>query len=249
MSQHIAIIDDDERIVRSLSAYLSGEGYRVSGFATGSAALAALQGQPADLVLLDITLHHSDGRIENGLEVARALRGAAPSTALIIVSGKTDPVERVVGLELGADDYICKPFDSRELLARVRSVLRRAVPPAGPVATAPVAAGTPADPDLPRIGGWAFDRKALCLLSADGGGDVALTRLEAECLAALLAHPRAVLTRQEIVEAIGGPDWVPEDRRIDMIIAKLRKKLGDDPETPRFIATVRGAGYRLIGAG
>jgi len=228
---NILIVDDDPRICRLLQRYLGDEGYGVDTAASGRAMRKVLAERPIDLVLLDVRLPDEDG-----FSLVRELRGRS-DVAVIMVTGKSDPLDKVLGLELGADDYVTKPFDQRELLARVRSVLRRAH-----------AKGRPGVPGqrrtLARFAGWELDLPAQELTSADGVR-VSLTTREFQLLAALVEHAQRVMTRDSILELLVGRDWTPIDRSIDVLVAKLRKKLSDDAHNPELIKTVRGVGYKL----
>jgi two-component system OmpR family response regulator len=229
-SVSILVVDDDERLARTVARYLSREGYRARTAANGREMQEAIEEEPPRLVILDLMLPDADG-----FELARTLR-ARSDVGIVMLTGRTDPVDRIVGLELGADDYLTKPFDERELLARVRSVLRRVV-------------GTLEEPapdrGVARFGGWVLDLEAYELTSADGR-PVGLSDHEFRLLAALVRHGRRVLTREAILDSIFGREWTPDDRSVDVLVAKLRRKLGDDAGSPTLIKTVRGAGYRLI---
>lgn len=224
---HVLVVDDDVEIGRLLQRYLGGQGLRVSVAETGGALRNAIQAEPVDLVLLDLGLPDEDG-----LTLIRDLRGRWEGP-VIIISGRGESVERVVGLELGADDYVTKPFDLRELLARIRSVLRRAQP-AAPKSTQ-AARGFEFD-------GWRLDVSARRLTSP-AGDDVVLTTGEFDLLRALAERPHQVLTRDQLMNAVHGRDAGPYDRAIDVQVGRLRRKLEDDASDPRLIKSVRGAGY------
>jgi DNA-binding response OmpR family regulator len=229
-SVSILVVDDDERLCRLVARYLRSEGYQVRTATSGEEMRAALDEQVPQLVILDLMLPDADG-----FELARNLR-ARSGLGIVILTGRTDPVDRIVGLELGADDYVTKPFDERELLARVRSVLRRVI------------SGTEEptrDCGIARFGGWVLDLDAYELTSPDGMA-VSLTNHEFRLLAALVRCGRRVLTRDSILDSVFAREWTPDDRSIDVLVAKLRRKLGDDARAPGLIKTVRGAGYRLI---
>lgn len=227
----ILIVDDDPRICRLLRRYLEVEGYRVDTAASGQAMRRLLAERPVDLVLLDVRLPDEDG-----FTLVRELRGLS-DVAVIMVTGKTDPFDKVLGLELGADDYVTKPFDHRELLARVRSVLRRSREQPKP---GPSGQGR----SIACFAGWQLDLPAQELTSVDGER-VTLTTREFQLLAALVEHAQRVMTRDSILELLAGRDWTPIDRSIDVLIGKLRKKLSDDAHNPELIKTVRGVGYKL----
>jgi DNA-binding response OmpR family regulator len=230
-SHTILIVDDDPRICRLLQRYLEQEGYRIYTASSGKEMRQKLAESRVNLVLLDVRLPDEDG-----FTLVKELR-ARSNLAVIMVTGKSDPVDKVLGLELGADDYVTKPFNERELLARVRTVLRRSsqeqpvseVPPSRAVAC---------------FAGWQLDQATQELTSPEGAR-VFLTTREFQLLAALVEHAQRVLTRDAILDLLAGRDWTPIDRSIDVLIGKLRKKLGDDAQHPNLIITVRGVGYKL----
>ncbi len=232
---HVAVVDDEADITRLLANYLAGHGFRVTQLHRGAELLALMASDPPALVLLDLGLPGEDG-----LAIARQLRQGreGPSCGLLIVSGRGDPVDKVVGLEIGADDYITKPFDLRELVARLKAVARR-LAPAAPVA-APAAA-----PTCWQFEGWTLHGAARRLV-APGGDDVSLTSGEFELLCVLVQHAGRVLSRDFLLEATRGREAAPFDRTIDVQIGRLRRKLRDDADEPRLIKSVRGAGYVLV---
>ena len=229
---HIAIVDDEPDITQLLAGYLSRQGFRVSALGSGHALIELMSADRPDLVLLDLGLPGEDG-----FAIARKLRERW-RCGLIIVTGRGDAVDKVVGLEIGADDYVTKPFDLRELLARIKAVLRRLTPEAG-AAEAPVA---------PRerlcFDGWQLDVAARRLLDCTGQ-PVLLTGGEFDLLCVLAQHPGRVLSRDFLLEHTRGRDAAPFDRTIDVQIGRLRRKLGDDADDPRIIKSVRGVGYVL----
>lgn len=226
----ILAVDDDPRICKLLTRYLSQEGFAVSTAGNGDAMFRQIAVDPPDLIILDLMLPHEDG-----LTLARQLR-ERHDIGIIMLTGKHDVVDKIVGLEIGADDYITKPFDERELLARVRSVLRRARRARAPVA--PTAeAGTIASFD-----GWRLDLKAYILTDATGER-VTLTSYEFQILAMFLRHPNQALTREFILDYVTNRDYSPYDRSIDVLIGKLRRKIEPDPKDPTYIKTIRGTGY------
>jgi len=233
--QHTILIVDDEPQVRELlRAGLEGEGFSVLEAGDGRRAMELIDGNPVSLVTLDLKLGGEDG-----LKVARELR-AARNTPIIMITGKGDAIDRIVGLELGADDYIPKPFLMREVIARVRAVLRRYVSNA--------AAGAPAAEAGQRYGfdGWIVDlpRREVC----DPAGDRReLTTAEFNLLALFLQKPGRVLSRDELMDLLKGHDWTPMDRSIDALVARLRKKLEPESERPMLVKTVRGVGYVFAG--
>jgi len=232
--QHTILIVDDEPQVRELlRTGLEGEGFSVLEARDGRQAMELIDRNAVSLVTLDLKLGGEDG-----LKVARELR-AARNTPIIMITGKGDAIDRIVGLELGADDYIPKPFLMREVIARVRAVLRRYV---GGSAT-----GTPAEAGL-RFGfdGWIVDlpRREVC---DPTGVRRELTTGEFNLLALFLQKPGRVLSRDELMDLLKGHDWTPMDRSIDALVARLRKKLEPDSERPMLVKTVRGVGYVFAG--
>ncbi|AVF02328.1 MULTISPECIES: response regulator [Devosia] len=226
-NQHILIVDDDPQVRRMLRRCFEGEGYDVTEAATGDRIETAVN--KADLVTLDLNL----GR-EDGLEVARRVRQVS-DVPIIMITGKGDMIDRIVGLEVGADDYIPKPFHLREVLARVRSVLRRS------------GSGKPNSFEdstaIPiRFDGFELD-PARRSLRAPGGEELPLTTGEFDLLVVFANHPHAVLDRDRIMDLMKGHDWAPNDRSIDNQVARLRKLIESDTRHPRLIRTVRGAGY------
>ena len=236
-SLHIAVLDDEPDITQLLAGYLQSHGYRVSQTHSGRDLMALMPADPPALVLLDLGLPGEDG-----FTIARQLREHW-RCGLVIVTGRGDAVDKVVGLEVGADDYVTKPFDLRELLARVKAVLRRVAPGETPAAAAPTAAA----PSRHRLSfaGFALDTAARTL-TAPGGEDVALTSGEFDLLCAFAQHPGRVLSRDFLLEHTRGREAAPFDRTIDVQVGRLRKKLEPDTETPQIIKSVRGAGYILV---
>lgn len=233
---HIAVVDDESDIRLLLANYLTSQGYRVTPLATGRALLDMMAADAPALVLLDLGLPGEDG-----FSVARQLREHW-NCGLVIVTGRGDAVDKVVGLEVGADDYVTKPFDLRELLARIKAVLRRLAPPERN-ATSAAAAGVPA-PRL-RFAGWELDLGAR-RLSHPQGHDVPLTTGEFDLLSTLAQNPGRVLSRDFLLEQTRGREAGPFDRTIDVQIGRLRKKIETNPEEPQIIKSVRGAGYILV---
>ena len=234
---HIAVLDDDAEITHLLAGYLRNQGYRVSETHAGPALLRLMAADPPDLVLLDLGLPGEDG-----FSIARQLREHW-HCGLVIVTGRGDAVDKVVGLEVGADDYVTKPFDLRELLARVKAVLRRIAPAEAP-GSATVSAAAPAR-DRYRFADWELDLAARRLLDP-GGREVALTGGEFDLLSVFLAHPGRVLSRDFLLEQTRGREAAPFDRTIDVQVGRLRKKLEKDSDDPQIIKSVRGAGYILV---
>jgi DNA-binding response OmpR family regulator len=233
---HIAILDDEVEITALLSNYLESRGFRVTQAHRGAALMALMAADPPALVLLDLGLPGEDG-----LAIARQLREHW-NCGLVIVTGRGDAVDKIVGLEIGADDYVTKPFDLRELLARITAVLRRTTS----AGAAPAAAASTA-PERRRLqfAGWEID-VALHSLTSPGGEAVPLTTGEFELLCTFAEHPGRVLSRDFLLERTRGREAAPFDRTIDVQVGRLRKKLGDDTDNPRIIKAVRGAGYVLL---
>ena len=223
-STHVLIVEDDEVARTKLAGYLETAGHRVSEAVDGRGLRQVMVSDPVDVVLLDINLPGEDG-----LELTRFIR-ANSDVGIILVTGRTDDVDRIVGLEIGADDYITKPFNPRELLARVKTLLRRTT-------THP-----PSVADTKTFSGWRFDTRSRRLVSATGD-KVALTRAEFELLNALIAHPGTVLTRERLLGCITHRTWDPGDRTVDVLVRRLRQKLEVDPQSPELIITVHGEGY------
>lgn len=222
---HILVVEDDPVTRSLLAGYFGQEGYRVSELADGNEAAALLRNDPADLLLLDIRLPGIDG-----LTLTRELR-AQSEVGIILVTSKKDTMDRIIGLELGADDYVTKPFEPRELLARVKNLLRR-------VGHAP----KQNTGSCLRFENWQLDT-GRHLLSSPTTGEVRLTEGEFRLLYTLVNNAGRTLSRDQLMSHLHGRDWTPSDRAVDVLLGRLRKKLGDDPQQPRLIATVRGSGY------
>ncbi len=226
----ILVVDDDQEIRTLLADYLDSHGFKTIMAADGTAMQKVMETSKVDLVVLDLTLPGEDG-----LTLCRNLR-ATSGVPVIILTARGDPVDRILGLEMGADDYLTKPFEPRELVARVRTVLRRtwALPPNldAPDATAM------------KFSGWTLDLRARHLVRTDGvlvmlsGGEFRLLKI-------LLEHPQRVLNRDQILNMTQGRDADPFERSIDLQISRLRQKLGDDARSPQLIKTVRNEGYVL----
>ena len=225
---HILVVDDDQRIRQMLSRYFDQEGYRVSVAADGSALRAQLT-DLIDVILLDVVMPGEDG-----VTLAREIR-AKSDVGIIMLTGRDDVLDRIVGLEVGADDYIPKPFHLREVLARVKSLLRRRrqMPPA-------------ATGEVIRFEGWRLDVARRQLISPKGE-DVALTTGEFDLLAALARHPGRVLGREALMDLTRGRNWETFDRTIDAQVARLRKKIEADPKNPMLVKSVRNIGYVFTG--
>jgi len=225
---HLLVVDDDQDVVDIIKRYFSAQGFDVAVAADGPSMRTVIDSQAIDVVLLDLGLPGEDG-----FTLTRYLRERWKG-ALIIVTGRGDSIDRVVGLELGADDYVTKPFDLRELLARVRSVLRRA--------TEAVVTAVSNAQDVVRFGGFRLNVGSREL--TDGAGKVVpLTTGEFDLLGAFIANPNRVLSRDDLMNRIHGRDAGPFDRAIDVQIGRLRRKMETDPAQPALIKSVRGAGY------
>lgn len=237
---HILVVDDDGLVRRMLERYLTGEGYRVSSAENGDTMRKVLadNGSPVQLVLLDVTLPGEDG-----LDLAREIRQMSSNIGIIMVTGRGATIDRVIGLEVGADDYVPKPFHLREVLARIRSVLRRLQP----AKTAAPAANNATDPDAVQFDGWSLDlsRRQLTRMS---GEDVPLTTGEFDLLAAFIRHPGRVLDRDRLMDLTKGRTWEAFDRTIDAQVSRLRRKIEVDPRNPTLIKSVRGVGYVFTGS-
>src|SRR6266496_4119128 len=228
----VLVVDDEQRLRDLVRGYLEHEGFNVLAAADGQLALDLARQHGPDVVVLDLMLPGVEG-----LEVCRRLRTFSDAY-VIMLTAKAEEIDRIVGLEVGADDYLTKPFSPRELIARVRAMLRR-----------PRHGRAEVPPDVPppqRFGSLLIDhaRHEVTLDTAV----VPLTTLEYALLTTLAAHPGRVFTRDQLLERVWGEDYFGDDHVVDVHIANLRKKLGDDPTAPRFIETVRGAGYRFRGS-
>lgn len=228
MTQRILVVDDDKQIVRLVRSYLEQSGYQVLTAFDGADALQAIRRDRPDLVVLDVMLPHQDG-----WEITRAVRGdpALAPTPIIMLTARVEDTDRIIGLELGADDYIAKPFNPREVVARVRAVLRRA---GGASALARVLQNGALVMDL--------DRHTVTL----DGRPVDLTPTEFDLLKMFMEHPGHVLTRQDLIEKGLGYAYAGMERTVDSHIKNLRKKINLDTADPQSIQTVHGVGYRFL---
>ena len=230
--QRLIVVDDDGRIRDLLRRYLTQEGFEVALAEDARALDRLLLRDHADLIVLDLMMPGEDG-----LSVCRRLRARQDQTPVIMLTAKGDDVDRIVGLEIGADDYLAKPFNPRELLARVNAVLRRRPAREAPGAPAPLG-------EKVVFGPFEFDL-ALRKLTRDGDS-MALTTGEFAMLKALVRHPRQPLSRDKLAQLARGRDFEPFDRSLDVQISRLRKILEHDPAQPRFIQTVWGVGYVFV---
>ena len=232
MGQRVLIVDDDVVIRETTGEYLSENGFEIALAADGEQMRAAIaQGVP-DVVLLDLNLPGEDG-----LALTRWLR-ANHDVAIIMVTGAGEVVDRVVGLEVGADDYLAKPFDLRELRARMKSVLRRSGARKGERAAAPAGQRV-------TVGRCTLDF-ATHQLTDEKGAELPITGMEFDLLRVFVENANRVLSRDQLLTLTRNREWEPFDRSIDIRIARLRRKIETDPEKPRTIKTVRGAGYIFI---
>ncbi len=236
MSDTILIVDDEPGVRMLLRAGLEAEGFSVVEAGNGAEAEAQLAAQPISLLTLDLKLAGEDG-----LKLARDLR-AKRNTPIVMITGKGDPIDRVVGLELGADDYIAKPFLMREVVARVRAVLRRYQ--AGDQGAAPEP--VPSDGSRYAFDGWTLDTRRREVMMP-GGLPCELTTAEFNLLQILVQRPGRVLSRDELMDLLKGHEWTPMDRSIDGLVARLRKKVEPGNERPQLVKTVRGVGYVFAG--
>ncbi len=221
------VVDDEPALVRAVVGYLEREGFTVRSAADGEAALRMARQDVPDVVVLDLMLPGIDG-----IEVCRVLR-TFTDAYVIMLTARSDEVDKLIGLSVGADDYLTKPFSPRELVARIRAMLRR-----------PRAEPAGADPgDVRRFGALTVEPAAR--EARLGEQVVALTRTEFDVLNALSGRPRQAFTRRQLIEAVWGGDWVGDEHLVDIHVGHLRRKLGDDPTDPRYLLTVRGVGYRM----
>jgi len=227
--RHILVVDDDADLRRMVAEYLSGYDLRVTHAPDGTAMRAAMAREVVDLVLLDLKLSSEDG-----MHLARELRETS-SVPIIILTGRNDDVDRILSLELGADDYLTKPFNLRELLARIRTILRR-------TQAHSLAEQQVRSPRALRFAGWELDMRSRRLVSGDGVRAV-LTHAEFSLLAAFLGAPKRILSRERLLELSRSPDDDAVDRSIDVQILRLRRKIESDPSRPKLLLTQRGAGY------
>jgi two-component system OmpR family response regulator len=225
----LLIVDDDREIRDLVTRFLSKHGYRVVGARDAHEMAAAIGVHRVDLVILDVMLPG-----KSGLDICRELRATSP-VPIFMLTAMGEETDRIVGLEMGADDYLAKPFNPRELLARVRAILRRAGTTAAPKAT-------PGGRKRLRFAGWQLDLGRRRLESPDGLM-IDLTTGEYELLLAFAEHPQRVLNRNQLLDLARGRDAAPFDRSIDVQVSRVRRKIETDPKSPSMIITVRGDGY------
>ena len=225
--QHLLMIEDDTRLASRVGEYLRQSGYGFTHAADAATGLDALQTTPPELVILDLMLPDMDG-----LEVCRRIKAASPAIAVLMLTAKGDPMDRIVGLEMGADDYLPKPFEPRELLARIRAVLRRG---------SEVVAGMSSAYKIMRFGSLEIDRDARFV--SVSGKPCELTSYQFDLLVALAERAGRVLTRDQIMEAVRGRELEAFDRSIDVHMGRIRNAIEVDAKEPKRILTVRGVGY------
>ncbi|CAH8195318.1 two-component system response regulator TorR [Vibrio aestuarianus] len=235
MSYHVLVVEDDAVTRSKLAGYFQNEGYTVTEAENGTQMREALQNNVIDLIMLDINLPGEDG-----LMLTSELRSQS-DIGIILVTGRTDSIDKIVGLEMGADDYVTKPFELRELLVRVKNLLWR-------ISTAnnqSTVGDTSQNGNLVRFGEWSFDiqRRAL----SRSGEPVKLTKAEYELLVALSSYPNQVLSRERILNMISHRVDAPNDRTIDVLIRRMRAKMEFDPKNPQIFVTVHGEGYMFAG--
>lgn len=229
MSQHILIVEDDRTTRMRLAAYLREQGYRVSEAENAERMENTISVDPPELLVVDINL---DGK--DGLTITREQR-AVSRVGIILLTARDDQVDKIVGLEMGADDYITKPFDKRELAARVKNLLMR---------IADIGQAPQGPPPVENFGPWCFDRIRRRLVSA--ARSEALTKQEFDVMAALADHPGQTLSRARLAEMMGRKAMRSNDRMIDVVVGRLRKKLEKDPAKPEWILTEHGLGYHFV---
>ncbi|WP_162062682.1 two-component system response regulator TorR [Vibrio taketomensis] len=235
MSYHVLVVEDDAVTRSKLVGYFQNEGYTVSEAESGEQMRDTLQSNSIDLVMLDINLPGEDG-----LMLTRELRSQS-DIGIILVTGRTDSIDKIVGLEMGADDYVTKPFELRELLVRVKNLLWRI----SAARNADSMVEQKNDTNIVRFGEWMFDiqRRAL----SRNGEPVKLTKAEYELLVALSSYPNQVLSRERILNMISHRVDAPNDRTIDVLIRRMRAKMEFDPKNPQIFVTVHGEGYMFAG--
>jgi len=230
MTSRVLIVDDDPLIRDLLQAYLSQEGYTVHCAATAEQAETLLAEQPVELVMLDIRLPGKDG-----LTLTRELR-VRSEVGIILITGRNDEIDRIVGLECGADDYVSKPLNPRELVSRAKNLIRRVRHAQGPRPAGP------ANVTLKQFGDWSLDCDRRRLIDPQGA-ETLLTHGEFQLLSVFLRNSGHTLSRDQLMDQIRNREWVPNDRSIDVLVGRLRRKLHDDPAEPELIITIHGAGY------
>ena len=242
----VIVVDDEDSVRETVVEYLSSQGFAARGAEGGRALDEALAREPADLLLIDVSMPKEDG-----FSIARRIRASSP-IPIVMLTASTDIVDRVVGLELGADDYVTKPFDLRELKARVRAVLRRhalsgVANAVSGVSEQDSASTTPSETVI-RFGTAFLDLEAHCLVRPDGARET-LTAMEFNLMRVFAMNPNRVLTRDRLLDLAHNRDNEPFDRSIDVRVTRIRKKIESDPSDPQTIKTVRGVGYMFCPGG
>ncbi|MEQ8248907.1 MAG: response regulator [Alphaproteobacteria bacterium] len=232
MNHTILVIDDDDAVRLTLERFLTHHGFEPVLAADGEAGLTRLGNEKVDLVILDLNLPGMDG-----LDIAREIRSRG-DTPIIMLTGRADEIDRIVGLEIGADDYLTKPFNARELVARIRAVLKRSA------ASAPEPLSSTATGPTTGFGPWRIDHDRRTIHHTDGRVE-RLTYGEYDLLLVFLQHPNRLLTRDQLLDLSRNRELESFDRSVDIQVSRLRKKIEDDVKAPLFIVTVRGAGYRF----
>ena len=220
----VLVVDDEMALAGVVAGYLEREGFSVLQAHDGPSAVELAETHRPDLIVLDVMLPGFDG-----VEVCRQVRQFTDAY-IIMLTARDEEVDKIVGLSVGADDYLVKPFSPRELIARVRAMLRR--PRAAPVS-----------PEVTTIGDLAIDEESRTVTVA--GGPVELTRTEFDLLATMVARPRLAFSRRQLIDSVWGSDWYGDEHVVDVHVGHLRHKLGDDANEPRYVRTVRGVGYGL----
>ncbi len=220
----VLVVDDEVALARVVAGYLEREGFRVVQAHDGPTAVSLARSTLPDLIVLDVMLPGFDG-----VEVCRQVRQFTDAY-IIMLTARDEEVDKVVGLSVGADDYLVKPFSPRELIARVRAMLRRP-------------RVVPASPSVTTVGDLVVDEESRTVIVV--GSPVELTRTEFDLLATMAARPRQAFSRRQLIDAVWGADWYGDEHLVDVHVGHLRRKLGDDPGSPRYVRTVRGIGYRM----
>ncbi|MFZ0325338.1 MAG: response regulator transcription factor [Actinomycetes bacterium] len=229
----VLVVDDEQALAGVIASYLEREGFAVDLAHDGPTAVAAARDHRPDLVVLDVMLPGFDG-----VEVCRQVRGFSDAY-IIMLTARDEEVDKVVGLSVGADDYLVKPFSPRELIARVRAMLRR------PRTVTGAASGADSEPESEPlvVGGLLVD--TIAHRASLDGTPIDLTRTEFDLRSTLAARPRAAFTRRQLIDAVWGPEWYGDEHVVDVHVGHLRRKLGDDATNPTYIRTVRGVGYGM----
>lgn len=224
----VLVVDDEPVLAGMVGTYLERAGFEVTLCHSGTEAVELARSEAPDVIVLDLGLPGLDG-----VEVCRQVRTFSDCYVLMLTA-RTDEVDTLIGLSVGADDYMTKPFSARELVARVQVLRRRPRAPRSPVV---------AEEPVRRFGGLTIDPVARVVLL--GGQEVSLTRTEYDVLDALSARPRLAFSRRQLIDEVWGADWVGDEHLVDVHVGHVRRKLGDDASSPRYIRTVRGVGYRM----